>query len=710
MKEEKTPRQLNKLLTSARKKIITQAAIAMSTIALLLVLVFAMSAAWYTNVVKSGDLIFQTAAWGFQGTVDIGDGAIEAGPGKSGVISLEVDNTGSDMIFAGVHIAKTMDEDLGKRIYLYVDAASTKNGETMQRVYLNSKDSYTYLVPSQNKLILRDQYYNDARIMWTWVYDVLGYYFLGTVNDTVTAEEEYLRPVEYDLDSATFDRNGKLQTVDGTTTLNQFVAKLSATDGYAGVIDPASAVNGYYPVNVDETGKGIWLYLCNWAEIQQEMETDIALGSAEEKKQGVVRLNISAQGGEYEITQVSTVTQLQAALNDPASGVIQLDTDLTLAELTSLRLSSGEDAVLNLNGHTISTSDATAAIEILNGSKLTIFDGTLQGCNVSNSVGIQVVNGELTMNQVAVNGMVDAIRVEDDLGSGQDSMIRLSECDITAIDCAIYARGNGGRSGQLTQITIEKSTLHGDLGAIWGSGNSTTWGTSIQILDSTVTGGAAAIYHPQRDSNLTITNSTLSGDMGLAIKGGDAHIIDTSITATGEGDPTNMAPGVSLSGFIDIGSAIYLEANYDCSMSVTVEGEKTVVNSEKDLAIRVNPLDAPNATVVVKGGTFNTSVADFVAEGYTFAVIDRAWVVTKSESYAVCNWGADPDCGCFPGAISGELDGNTSVPARRGRKPGFASRQQLGRGSGYPQINIFLGKHRYRSCGRGDICSGFQRN
>ena len=169
MRQQKAPRQQNKVLTSAHKKILTQAAIAMSSVGLLLVLIFAMSAAWYTNVVKSGDLIFQTAAWGFQGTVDIGDGAIEAGPGKSGVVSLEVDNTGSDMIFAGVHIAKTMDEDLGKRIYLYVDAASTKNGETVQRVYLNSKDSYTYLVPSQNKLILREEYHNDARIMWMWV-------------------------------------------------------------------------------------------------------------------------------------------------------------------------------------------------------------------------------------------------------------------------------------------------------------------------------------------------------------------------------------------------------------------------------------------------------------------------------------------------------------------------------------------------------------
>lgn len=632
MRQQKAPRQLNKVLTSAHKKILTQAGIAMSSVGLLLVLIFAMSAAWYTNVVKSGDLIFQTAAWGFQGTVDIGDGAIEAGPGKSGVVSLEVDNTGSDMIFAGVHIAKTMDEDLGKRIYLYVDAASTKNGETVQRVYLNSRDSYTYLVPSQNKLILREEYYNDARIMWMWVYDVLGYYFQGTVNDTVTSEEEYLRPVEYDLDRATFDRNGGLQTVDGTTTVAQFLAKLSATDGYAGSIDPASAVNGYYPVDVDETGKGVWLYLCNWAEIQQEMETDIALGSAETKKQGVVRLNISAQGGEYEVTQVSTVTQLQEALNDPAGGMIQLDTDLTLAGQTGLRLSGGGNVVVNLNGHTITTSDKTAAIEILNGSKLTVFDGTLQGCNAADSVGVKVVNGELTMNEVTVTGMVDAVRVDDGAGSGQDSMVRLSECDISAIDCAVYVRGNGGKSGQLTQITIEKSTLHGDLGAIWGNGSDTFWGTSIQILDSTVTGGYAAIYHPQRDSKLTVTNSTLSGAMGVAVKGGDVHIIDTVITANGDGDPTNMTPGFADSGFKDIGSAIYLETNYEWSMSVTVEGDKTAVSSEKDLAIRVNLPDAPNATVTVKGGTFNTSVVDFVAEGYTYTVNDQKWVVTKQNS------------------------------------------------------------------------------
>lgn len=631
MKESKNPKQQNNRLAAVRKKILLQVGIAASTLALVLVLVFTMSAAWYTNVVKSGDLIFQTAVWGFEGRVDIGAGAIEAAPGKSGVVSLEMDNTGQDMIFAGVHVAKTMDTELGKRIYLYVDVASTKNGETIQRVYLNSKESYTYLIPSQSKLVLQEQYYNDARIMWTWVYDVVGYYFLGTVNQLGLSEEEYLRPVEYNLDRATFDENGNLLTVDGSTTVAEFLTELSAADGYAGTIDPSAGQNGYYPVEVDGSGKGVWLYLCNWAEIQQEAETDVALGSATEKKQGVVRLNISAQGGQFETVEVSTVAQLQDALNSGTGAIIQLSGDLQLENKTSLKLNTGEDTVLNLNGHTISSSDATPVFEITHGSKLTVFDGTVQGCNASGSTGIKVTNGALTMSKVTVNNLVDALTVADSAGNGQDSMIRLSECDLTGRDCALYVKGNGSNSSQLTQITVEKSNLHGNLGAIYGHGSEGNWGTAIQILDSRITGGYTAIFHPQKNSTLTITNSTLTGETGVAIKGGKIRIVDSIITANGEGLPDNLTPGTLSSGFRNVGAAVYLETNYDWSMSVTIEGDSTVVTSEKDYAVRVNVPNAPNAEVQLMGGTYNTNVADFVPEGYRCDEVNQKWVVTKAQ-------------------------------------------------------------------------------
>ena len=628
MKIRKNRKQSNNKLFLLRKKIMIQGGIAVSTVALVLVLVFTMSAAWYTNVVKSSNLIFQTAVWGFQGEVDIGDDAIVAGPGKSGVIDIEVNNNGTDMIFAGVHIDKAMEEDLSKRIYLYVDAASTKNGEFMERVYLNSKESYSYLVPSQNKLILREQYYNDARVMWSWVYDVVGYYFLGTVNQSVTAEEEYLRPVEYNLDAATFSDSGKLLTVDGSTTVAEFLQDLSARDGYPGVIDTAAAVNGYYPVDVDGNGNGIWLYLCNWAEIQQETEIDVALGSAPEKKTGIVRLTISAQGGQFETTEVSTVTELEQALNNAASGVVQLNGDIHLNEGKSILLNNIDNAVLNLNGHTISMADANPAIQVTGGSKLTVFGGELEGSNASGSTAVKVSHGELTMNKVNVSGVVDAITIADHTGSGQDSMVRLSECSLSGTDCAMFLKGNGGKSGQMTQITIEKSTLHGDMGAIWGSGNDDAWGTSIQILDSTLTGGDAAIYHPQRNSRLDISGSTLHGKMGIAVKGGDIHLKDCTVTATGEGDPSNLYPGVNGSGCTDTGAAIYLETNYNYGISVTVEGTGTTVISENDLAVRVNLPDASNAIVEILGGTFSSDVSKYVPEGHTVNTAGGKWVVS----------------------------------------------------------------------------------
>ena len=58
MKMRNKEKQSNNKLFLLRKKVLIQGGIAVSTIALALVLVFTMSAAWYTNVVKSSNLIF----------------------------------------------------------------------------------------------------------------------------------------------------------------------------------------------------------------------------------------------------------------------------------------------------------------------------------------------------------------------------------------------------------------------------------------------------------------------------------------------------------------------------------------------------------------------------------------------------------------------------------------------------------------------------
>ena len=47
-------------------------------------------------------------------------------------------------------------------------------------------------------LSLTQTSHNDAKLKWEWVYDVVGYYLLGTVSNGTAAVEEYLRPVVYD--------------------------------------------------------------------------------------------------------------------------------------------------------------------------------------------------------------------------------------------------------------------------------------------------------------------------------------------------------------------------------------------------------------------------------------------------------------------------------------------------------------------------------
>ena len=243
-----------------------------------------------------------------------------------------------------------MDDAIRKRIFFYIDTSRVRNGETMERIYLSNQDSYTYLLFSKQTLMLTEQVYNDALLKWHWVYDVLGYYVQGSYNQVNGAMNvsEYLRPIEYEYDEAwtTFaNGNGQLLTIDGTTTVAQFLTELSAKDGYAGVIDVNEAVvtnDGriYYPVAVDATtGTGVWAYLCNYSEIQTNTDYDTWLGKQTaqgETPSYTATLTISAQNTKLESVQVSTPAGLQnqiaQALVSGAKTVIQLADNITLTE------------------------------------------------------------------------------------------------------------------------------------------------------------------------------------------------------------------------------------------------------------------------------------------------------------------------------------------------------------------------------------------
>ena len=244
----------NAVLKKAKQNIYWQASLALLTIVLTMVIIFTMTAAWYTNIVQASGLVVQVESWGFDGDIKVNATAISASPGDEGLIHLEAKSKSDSMSAVSVSASKTRisDNEMCKRLYLYVDTQQVRNGETVNRVYLNSQDSYTYTVFGQGHLTLTEQVHNGPQLKWQWVYDVLGYYVLGTWSEErkIVDEVEYLRPIEYDYDEATTTFNDnmttELKTVDGKTTVEEFLVELSKSDGYAGVIDPKQRLGEGY--------------------------------------------------------------------------------------------------------------------------------------------------------------------------------------------------------------------------------------------------------------------------------------------------------------------------------------------------------------------------------------------------------------------------------------------------------------------------------
>lgn len=599
------------------------------------VMLFAMTAAWYKNVVQTSGLLFHVDQWGLDSSVNIQDELIGAAPGDSGRIRLSVDNTSDGIISVSLGVSKgdmyNNLADMRKRLFFYIDDMAYRGGEHTPRVYLNSMESYSYTVlPAQN-LVLSERG-NGAPLMWEWVFDVLGYYFYGTVTTDSTAQiTEYLRPVEYILDDATF-RDGVLQTVDGTTTPAAFIAALSEEDGYAGTVTTTVvAADGrvYYPVTVDDEGKGVWIYLCTLGEIEYETMVDTQLGSADADadREFETYLHVTAQQKQLTVIEVATEAQLSAALNDTVNDMIQLTSDVMLS--STLAVSGRDEKILDLDGHTLST-EASTLVQVQEGTTLTVLDGTLQGAGTASCYGVEVKGGDLAMSGVTLSDTAQGLRITDNTATYNDARVTLTDCAIYSSVAAVNIRGNGARTASATCLTLDGCLIESTgYYAITGSGNNDTFGTDIHVIDSTLraTGpSGTAIYHPQRDSTLLVENSLLEGFTTVAVKGGTVTMLDTRVLATARAGATAQTPAFDGSGFADTGAAVYVETGYNNPCSVTIGGDSVVTSENADALIffeSTNPL----YEILLTGGSYNSDVSAFAADGYVCTKEGDNWVV-----------------------------------------------------------------------------------
>ena len=587
------------------------------------VLLFSLTAAWYTNVADTEGLTFVAKQWDFNGNITIESDAVSIAPGDSGMIYMQISNNGTETAAASVTVSKAgLGELMKKRLYFYVDTSFYRNAERMDRVYVSDSSSYTYTVFPNSQVNITETTQNAPPLKWVWVYDVLGYYVRGIVTDSTVRIDEYIRPIEYNYDpiTTTFNDDGTLKTIDGIKSINEFLSEISKTDGYEGSIDVThKTANGYYPVSVNSEGYGIWAYLCTYDEIQQNMLDDTNIGTNGTGDSYPVEIRVTGTNSKETALEVSSKEMLVSVLDSTSYTSIKLMNDITLDE--SLVLQSGYRADIDLNGHTLKSS-AAQIIEATVGSKVVLNNGTVKGNG--SGYGVLSSGAEVVMNNVVMTDVEEGIKIVDHQNTmDSDSRIHIVDSEIVGGSDAVWVYGNNGDTDTNTTVIVERSTIIGQnyAGIIC---NGTYKGTDIQIIDSTVKGYYTAIYHPQKESRMQITNSDLEGITGLVIKGGVVNVENSTVKGTGTMEQI-QAPQYSVSGFSDTGDGIYLEANYEHNTEINILGSRTKVTSANAQAVRKFETDVAGATITINGGIYNTDVSTYIAVGATQTVTDDGY-------------------------------------------------------------------------------------
>ena len=301
-------------------------------------ILFALTSAWYTNTIQANEITLKTAKWNFDGTITLdgedNKGTLDLGdlyPGDTRPLPVTIVNQDTRGVNVRVEAdkSKMASPEMQQRLYLYVEVTDEATN-TKTRHYINSLSGYLYTVAAKQTLHITDaetlsanEVQNKNTLHLQWVYDMTGYFLLGTVTEkgsTITVagktedtQPEYLMPVTYDLDRAQFDTDGKLHSVSeyqtntngtagyATTSREDYLKRLfeqyiSGYNSNAKPYDDKTTIRGnYYAVDVDATGYGVWLYLPDQDAIKKAEEWDMSAAKNMETAQPI-SLNLVFKG------------------------------------------------------------------------------------------------------------------------------------------------------------------------------------------------------------------------------------------------------------------------------------------------------------------------------------------------------------------------------------------------------------------------------
>lgn len=656
-REEQQQNSRERVVSEAKKRIYKQAGLALTAILVTVALLFAMSTAWYSNVLEAGSLTFQAEKWELNADHVSSNGNVVAQPGARGILPVSYKNTSDSIVNAYVNVSKEqMEVPLQKRIYFYTETPYTvgsgENAENVARRYLTNSAAAPYTVLSMGQLTMSDDFCTvDTPIYWEWVYDLLGYYVrLEPTDDGSVIEKEYLRPIVYDYDKATFDENGNLATVDGKH-MDHFLQDITAEDGYlnkfveSNITTDSKTGTKYYTVDNDNQntlGYYTAIRLLTKQEIAEANLWDTEHAGASFNN---VKITITGETANVDMINVGATEDLTKALRSENGGYIRLSGNLELTE--NITVSAKKPVILDLNGATL-TGSATGGdlFTVGKGGELTVINGTIKN-SAGNTTLFGVNNGKLTVSNVTATAEGESqwgIYIQDNNGTTAqdgDSIVYITHSTISTGQPTVMVIGNNTTTAQKTRCVIENSTLTSGYVTVCGNGKTVSGGTAIEIKDSIITGKYAAVYHPQDNSTLHAENSTFTGNTGIAVKGGSMTLHNCAVTGDGtKGDPTFQS-----SGFSDTGAGIYLEAGYDRdSILITVTGEKTMVKTtgygNQSAVLLYNDTTNPKnnktrkARIAISGGTYSSDVKDYIADAHFQSTPneDDTYTVTRKEA------------------------------------------------------------------------------
>ena len=654
-REEQQQNSRERVVSEAKKRIYKQAGLALTAILVTVALLFAMSTAWYSNVLEAGSLTFQAEKWELNADHVSSNGNVVAQPGARGILPVSYKNTSDSIVNAYVNVSKEqMEVPLQKRIYFYTETPYTvgsgENAETVARRYLTNSTAAPYTVLSMGQLTMSDDFCTvDTPIYWEWVYDLLGYYVrLEPTDDGSVIEKEYLRPIVYDYDKATFDENGDLATVDGEY-FEKFLLKLSETDGYLNIFtennaiqDPTTGAKYYIVDNDNQNALGYY------TAIRLLTKQEIAAANAWDTEQGKngasfinnVKITITGETANVDMINVGATEDLTKALRSENGGYIRLSGNLELTE--NITVSAKKPVILDLNGATL-TGSATGGdlFTVGKGGELTVINGTIKN-SAGNKTLFGVNNGKLTVSNVTATAEGESqwgIYIQDNNGTTAqdgDSIVYITHSTISTGLPTVMVIGNNTTTAQKTRCVIENSTLTSGYVTVCGNGQTVSGGTAIEIKDSIITGKYAAVSHPQDNSTIHAENSTFTGNTGIAVKGGTVYLDNCVVTGRAE---AALAGSFNNNGFTDTGAAVYLEAGYERdNIAVYITGENSRITAAKQQALLLyhdaKDTKTRKARIAISGGTYSSDVKDYLADAHFQSTPneDGTYTVTRKEA------------------------------------------------------------------------------